>query len=178
MTNIKTLKSNIPDYANDIRGNITKLINEKNELLTPKQVFGAALAAAYAAKEKSAISDLKNEAKFHLSAKEMDTVKAAAAVTTMENIYRNFAKAANDSEYGDACDELSTPNTDNHGIDKSDYEVFALATCIINTCEKSIALHVKKLIDYGFSKEQIKMVAKIVATVGASAQTLTIEEVI
>lgn len=178
MTNLKTLKFNIPDYASDIRENITKLVNEKNSLLTPKQVFGAALAAAYAAKEKSAINDIKSEAKFHLSTKEMEAVKTAAAVTTMENIFRNFTKAVNDPDYKDTSEELTTTKANNHGIDKADYEVFALATCIINTCEKSIALHVKTLIDYGLSKEQIKMIAKIVATVGAAAQTLNIEEII
>ncbi len=178
MTNLKTLKSNIPDYASDIRNNISNLINEKNSVLSPKQVFGAALAAAYAAKEKSAINDIKSEAKFHLSRQEMESVKTAAAVTTMENIYRNFVKATNDPDYGDLPNKLTTENANNHNIDKIDFEIFALATCIINTCEKSINLHVKTLIDYGLSKEQVQMIAKIVATMGAAAQILKIEEII
>ena len=75
MTNLKSLKANIPDYAKDVKENNTNLINEKNEVLSPKHVFGAALAAAYTAKEKSAINDIKSEAKFHLSKTEMEAVK-------------------------------------------------------------------------------------------------------
>ena len=178
MTNLKTLKANIPDYASDIRENIDNLISDENKILTPKQVFGSALAAAYAAKEKSAINDIKSEAKFHLSKSEMDAVKTATSITTMNNIYRNFVQATNDSKYDELPVQLTTANADNHTIDKIDFEIFALATCIINTCPKSINLRINRLTDYGLSKEQIQMIAKIVSTVGAAAQLLAIEEII
>ncbi len=178
MTNIKTLTTDIPDYASDIRVNIQNLIDEKNNLLTPKQIFGSALAAAYAAKEKSAINDIKTEAKFYLSATEMETVKTATSITTMHNLYRNFISSTNDPDYQNLPVDLSTQNADNHEIDKIDFEVFALATSIINCCGQSIVIHTNKLTDYGLSKEQIQMISKIVATVGAAAQVLTIEETI
>ena len=178
MTNIKTLASNIPNYANDIKQNVAKFLSENNPLLSPKQVFGSALAAAYTAKEKSAINDLENEARFHLSKTEMQAVKTAASVATMNNIYRNFVLAMNDNDYENIDDSLATANADNHSIDKIDFEVFSLAASIINTCKKSIDFHAIKLVDFGLSKQQIQMIAKIVATVGAAAQVLQMEEVI
>lgn len=178
MTNLKTLASDIPNYAADIRSNLTKLISEDNKLLTPKQIFGAALAAAYAAKEKSAITDLKNEARFHLSNTEMEVIKTATSNATMNNIYRIFVDATQDPEFDELHVALSNDNAQNHTIDKIDFEVFSLATSIINCCRRSIKTHVNKLTDLGLTKQQIQMIAKIVAVVGSSAQILTIEEII
>lgn len=178
MTNIKTLTSNIPDYASDIRQNVTNLLSEKNKLLSPKQIFGSALAAAYTAKEKSTIIDLESEAKFHLSSTEMKAIKTASSVATMNNVYHNFLQATNDSDYANLDVMLTTKDADNHSIDKIDFEVFYLAASIINTCKQSINFHANKLIDYGLSKQQVQMIAKIVATVGGAAQVLQMEEII
>lgn len=178
MTNLKTLASDIPNYASDIRTNLTKLVSEDNKILTPKQIFGAALSAAYAAKEKSAITDLKNEAKFYLSNTEMETIKTATSNATMNNIYRVFVDATQDPDFEELQVSLSNDNAQNHTIDKIDFEVFSLATSIINSCQRSIKSHVEKLIDLGLTKTQVQMIAKIVAVVGSSAQILTIEEII
>ena len=89
-----------------------------------------------------------------------------------------FFHEKNDSDFENLPVKLCTENSDNHTIDKIDFEVFALATCIINTCPKSINMRINRLLDYGLSKEQIQMIAKIVATVGSAAQILAIEEII
>ncbi len=178
MTNLKTLASDIPNYASDIKNNLIKIVSEDNTTLTAKQTFGAALSAAYAAKEKSAITDLKNEAKFHLSNTEMETIKTATSNATMNNIYRTFVDATQDSDFDELQVTLSNDNAQNHTIDKIDFEVFSLATSIINSCQRSIRIHVERLTDLGLTKQQIQMVAKIAAIVGSSAQILTIEEII
>jgi len=52
MKNLEELKSQIPDYVKDVKINLQNLISPENQTLSAKQVFGSALASAYAAKKR------------------------------------------------------------------------------------------------------------------------------
>jgi alkyl hydroperoxide reductase subunit D len=174
MQNLQELKSIIPDYAKDVKINLSTLINQENQVLTVKQVFGAALASAYGTKEKTLIKILENEVQNILSDVEINAVKTASILMAMNNIYYRFLHISEDKEYSQMPAGLRMRGIMDHGIEKVDFEVFSLAVSIINGCGMCIDAHANQLIKHGMSKNQIQMIAKIAAVVNSSAQLLKI----
>ncbi|MBU6141085.1 MAG: carboxymuconolactone decarboxylase family protein [Proteobacteria bacterium] len=175
MQNLEELKSQIPDYAKDTKINLSTLLSQENQVLTPKQVFGAALTSAYVTKEKLLIRIIKNEAEKVLSESEMKAVKSASTLMAMNNIYYRFTHISNDKEYSQMPAGLRMQGIVNHGIDKIDFEIFSLAASIINGCGMCIDAHAGQLVKNGLSKNQIQMVAKLAAVVSSASQLLICE---
>lgn len=174
MQNLENLKSAIPDYARDVKINLQTLINQENQALTAKQIFGAALASAYGTKEKNLIKIFENEVENILSEVEIKAVKTAASLMAMNNIYYRFAHLSADKEYSQMPAGLRMQGIANHGIEKVDFEIFSLAVSIINGCGMCIDAHANQLLKHGMSKTQIQMVAKIAAVINSAAQILII----
>jgi alkyl hydroperoxide reductase subunit D len=174
MQNLEELKNQIPDYAKDIKINLSTLINQENQALTAKQIYGSALASAYTTKSEKLIKIFENEAQNFLSAEEIKAVKTSAILMAMNNIYYRFTHISADKEYSQMSAGLRMQGVVNHGIDKIDFEVFSLAVSIINGCGMCIDAHASQLIKHEMSKTQIQMIAKIAAVINATAQILNI----
>lgn len=172
MKNLEELKSQIPDYAKDVKINLGSLLTQENQALAPKQVFGAALTSAYVTKEKLLIQILENEAEKILSEAEMKAAKTAAVLMAMNNIYYRFLHISADKEYAQMPAGLRMQGIANHGIDKIDFEIFSLAASIINGCGMCIDAHAVQLTKHGLTKVQIQLVAKVAAVVNSAAQLL------
>ncbi len=177
MQNLEELKSALPDYAKDIKINLETLLNKENHLLNTKQTFGSALAAAYAIKDKSLITVFENEAKNILLEQEIKAIKTAATIMAMNNVYYRFGHLTHDKEYLQMPAGLRMRGLADHGIEKNDFEIFALSVSIINACSGCIDAHAMQLIKHGLSKAQVQMVAKIAAVINAAAQVLVIERI-
>lgn len=174
MQNLEELKSQIPDYAKDVKINLGTLISKENQILTTKQVYGAALASAYATKEKNLIQIMEKEVQNILSDAEIAAAKIAATLMAMNNIYYRFLHISEDKEYSKMPAGLRMKGIIDHGIEKVDFEVFSLAVSIINGCGMCIDAHANQLIKHGMSKTQVQMTAKIAAVVNSAAQLLII----
>ncbi len=175
MENLESLKAAIPDYAKDVKINLGSLLSQENQVLTTKQVFGSALTSAYVTKEKTLIKILENEVQNILSEVEVKAVKTAASLMAMNNIYYRFLHISADKEYSQMPAGLRMQGIVNHGIDKIDFEIFALAASIINGCGMCIDAHANQLTKHGVTKSQVQMVAKIAAVVNSAAQVLIIQ---
>jgi len=176
MKNLNELNQFLPEYAKDIKINLQNLISQENQVLSAKQIFGSALASAYSTKEKTLIEIFENEAKIFLSDLEINAVKISTILMAMNNIYYRFAHISHDKEYLQMPANLRMRGIVDHGIEKIDFEIFALATSIINGCSGCIDAHANQIIKSGMSKNQVQMVAKIAAVVNSLAQILTIEK--
>ena len=99
MKTLEELKSSIPAYAKDVKANIDHLISEKNKVLNPKNTFSAALAAAYATKERKLIRIIEHEAEKHLSEAEITAAKNASVMMAMNNSYYCFTHVSADKEF-------------------------------------------------------------------------------
>lgn len=165
----------IPDYAKDVRINLNSLLSQENQVLNQKQIFGAALSCAYASKEKTLIKILENEAKNFLLEAELKAVKTATIIMAMNNIYYRFTHIIEDKEYSQMPAGLRMKGIADHGIDKVDFEIFALAVSIINGCGMCIDAHANQLVKHGLTKSQVQMVAKISAVIYSVAQLLNIQ---
>lgn len=175
MENLEQLNQALPEYAKDVKINLQTLISAQNQILSQKQIFGAALVSVYATKEKKLISILENEVTNILSDAEVRAVKIAASLMAMNNIYYRFAHLSEDKEYSKMPVGLRMRGIADHAIEKIDFEIFSLAASIINGCGMCIDAHVNQLMKHGLSKTQIQMVAKIAAVINSAAQVLTIE---
>jgi alkyl hydroperoxide reductase subunit D len=175
MQNLENLISQMPEYARDVKINLQTIFNLENAQLSAKQIFGAALASAYATKEKTLIQVLENETKNILSNEEIRAVKIATSLMAMNNIYYRFLHLSEDKEYSQMQAGLRMRGILDHGIDKIDFEIFALAVSIINGCGMCIDAHANQLLKHQLTKTQVQIVAKIAAIINSASQVLLIE---
>src|SRR5580658_4648942 len=94
------LKSQLPDYAKDLRLNLESVLSEGGAPgLTAKQIRAVALASAIAARHIPLTRAMESFAAEQLDATELDGVRSAAAMMGMTNIYYRFTHLVANKEY-------------------------------------------------------------------------------
>ncbi len=167
---IDTIKSAIPDYAKDIKLNISSLAND--ETLNEQQLWGTMLASALAGRNDFVIAQVTEEAAQHLSPEALQAAKAAAAIMAMNNVYYRFVHLASNKDYQTMQAKLRMNIIGNPGIDKVDFELWSLAVSVVNACGMCIDAHEAQLAQHGVSKEQIQTAARIAAVIHAASAVL------
>ncbi|MCB9964243.1 MAG: carboxymuconolactone decarboxylase family protein [Rhodospirillales bacterium] len=171
---IDTLKSALPDYAKDIKLNLSSLAGE--EILTDQQKWGTFLASALATRQKTVIAAIEEEAADYLSAEALTAAKAAHAIMAMNNVYYRFVHIASNKDYHTMPAKLRMNILANPGVDKTDFELWSLAVSAINGCGMCIDSHEKQVLSHGLSKEQIHTAVRIASTLHAVAAVLDGED--
>lgn len=173
--NLESLKEILPDFAKDIRLNLSSVIKEDGVSgLTLKQVYGTALASAYATRNTSVIQAITGEVSATLSAEEINAAKAAATIMGMNNVYYRAVHMLEDEEIGKMSAGLRMNILSNPGVDKATFEVFELAVSAINGCGGCLQAHARGIEHAGLSKAAVQHGLKIAAVISASAQALSI----
>ena len=167
---IDKLKQALPDYAKDIKLNLSSLVND--ETLGTQQLWGTFLASALASRSETVIQQIASEASQHLSPESMDAVKAATAIMAMNNIYYRFVHLVSNKEYQTMQAKLRMNVLANPGVEKDDFELWSLAVSVINGCGMCIDAHEQQLLKHDVSKEQIQTAARIASVVHAVATVL------
>lgn len=167
---LDTIKNAIPDYAKDIKLNLSSLAGD--ETLTPQQHWGCFLASALATRHPGLIASVAAEASSRLSAEAMNGAKAAAAIMAMNNVYYRFVHLAKNKEYQTLPAKLRMNVIGNPGIDKLDFELWSLAVSAINGCGMCIDAHEAELKKGGLGAEKIQTAVRIASVVQATAAVL------
>ncbi len=170
---IESLQNRLPDYAKDIRLNLSNLARE--ESLNAQQLWGTFLATAIAARNAELIGAVEAEAAAKISPEAVNAAKAAAAVMAMNNVYYKFSGMMSD-EYKTMPAKLRMTVIGNPGVDKGDFELWSLAVSAVNGCQYCVIAHEMKLIEAGFSREQIQTAVRIASVVHAVATVLDAED--
>jgi alkyl hydroperoxide reductase subunit D len=166
---IETLKQSLPDYAKDLKLNLSSLANET--ALSPQQLYGTFLASALASRNGDVIRAA--EAAQHLSAEAVTAAKAAAAVMGMNNVYYRFTHLMGEgNEYKTMPAKLRMNVIGKPGIEKADFELFSLAVSAINGCGMCMGAHEHELRKAGLKPEQIQAGVRIAAVVHGVAAVL------
>ena len=171
---IDALKSRIPEYAKDIKLNLSSLAVD--ETLSEQQHWGTFLACALAAGNADVIAAVAAEAATHLDDAAQNGAKAAASIMAMNNIYYKFTGMMPD--YQNLPAKLRMNVIANPGVDKVDFELWSLAVSTINGCQFCVKSHEKKLRADGLSQEQIQTAVRIAATIHAVAAVFDGEAVL
>jgi lipoyl-dependent peroxiredoxin subunit D len=167
---IDALKDSLPDYARDLKLNLSSLAQES--LLSEQRRAGAFVACALAARNEATTRAVMASFAPQLSPEALSAAKAAAAIMAMNNIYYRFTHLASAQDYKTLPARLRMNVIAKPGVDKSDFELWCLAVSAINGCGVCIDSHEKILREGGLSVEQIQAAVRIAAVVHAIAATL------
>ena len=171
---IDNLRSALPSYAKDMNLNLSSL--PRISSLTEQQLWGAILATAAATKVDSVVVEIAAEAKEHLSDTAYEAALGAASIMGMNNIFsrtRGFLNGAYDDQRANLRMQIIGKNG---GIEKLDFEMFALAVSAVNGCSHCVEAHEHTLREEGATKEQVNDLIRIAATLGGVAQGIQLAE--
>jgi alkyl hydroperoxide reductase subunit D len=169
---LNAIKSQIPDYAKDIRLNLDAVVARSS--LDPADALGAFLAAAFALKCKALTDAVRNSGQLG----EVDTNAAltAAALMGMNNTWYPYVEMADDADLKTQRPELRMNAYASHGgVERKRFELYALAASIVGKCHFCIQSHYKLLKESGLTAVQLRDVGRIAAVAAAAAQVLAAE---
>jgi alkyl hydroperoxide reductase subunit D len=171
---IDSLKDRLPDFAKDIRANLSAMM--KDDTLGEQTKYGLLLACAIATRSPYVLNAIDREASAHLSKEARDATRAAAAIMAMNNVYYRFVHLASNKAYEKLPSKLRMSITGSPGVPKSDFELWSLAVSAINGCGVCIDAHEKALIEMGVSPETIQTAVRFAAIIQSAAIALEAAE--
>jgi len=175
--NLQELKSQLGEHAKDIKLNLASVLSTEGAPdLTQNQIFGIALASAYATKSSTVAHAVLHEISGTLSEAELHAAKAAATIMAMNNIYYRFTHLVSDKEITKLPAKLRMNVIGSPGITKVDFELYSLAVSAINGCGMCMDAHVYEISKGGISKTGIQSCIRIAAVINALAQAVAIGE--
>lgn len=170
---VEALRDALGDYAKDIRLNLGSVLTPDGAPgLTQNQIFGIALASAYATRSEGVIAAVAGEVAATLSDAEKNAARAAANIMAMNNVYYRFIHLVHDEEIRALPAKLRMNVIGNPGIAKVDFELYAIAVSAINGCGMCMETHAHELGKNGISKQGIQSAVRIAAVINAAAQAL------
>lgn len=175
--NLDNIKTRIPDYAKDLRLNLSTVLSPEGAPgLNEEQIHAVALAAAIAARNPSFSEQVEAYVKDRLSEAGLRAAKAAAAIMAMNNIYYRSVHLLSDKEYSGMPARLRMNIIGNPGVEKRDFELYSLAVSAVNGCGMCLDAHEKVVIKAGLSKQAVHSAIRIAAVMHAVAVTLEQEQ--
>jgi alkyl hydroperoxide reductase subunit D len=170
---IETLQSLIPTYARDLSLNLTALLGET--ILSDQQKWGAFLACAHAIGVPAVVQTIEAAATQMLTPEAITAAKSAAAIMGMNNVYFRALHLMHNKEYETLRSGLRMNILTNPGVDKVDFELWALSVSAVNACGLCMDSHEKVLRGHGVSAVQVQAGLRIAATVNAISAVLRAE---
>ncbi len=168
---VETLKNSLPEYAKDLKLNLSSIA--RSTVLNEQQLWGTLLASAAATRSATTLREITDEAADTLAAPAYDAALGAASIMGMNNVFYR-GKAFLGGRYDDLRAGLRMNIIGNPGVDKTDFELWSLAVSAINGCQHCLEAHENTLREAGVSREVIfeaLRVAAIVAGVGQAVQS-------
>ncbi|MBV9989892.1 MAG: carboxymuconolactone decarboxylase family protein [Alphaproteobacteria bacterium] len=167
---IEHLKNRLPDYAKDLKLNLSTLAAEP--CLSEQQRAGTFVATALASRNAEVIQAVTAEFAAALSPEALNAARAAASIMAMNNVYYRFTHLASSPDYRSLPAKLRMNVIGKPGVDRKDFELWSLAVSAINGCGMCIDSHEKVLREAGMTAEQIQAAVRIASVVHAVAATL------
>jgi alkyl hydroperoxide reductase subunit D len=170
---LDALRDAIPDYAKDIRLNLGTLAAES--VLSEQQKYGAFLASAYGARNRTVIDAVNQWTDDKLSPEAKTAAKAAAAIMAMNNVYYRATHLMSADEYQKMPAKLRMNIIGAPGVEKVDFELWALAVSAVNGCGMCLDSHEKVVRKAGLTADQVQAALRIAAAVNAAAAVMDAE---
>jgi len=164
---LKEFADTLPDYAKDLRLNVSSLLNDQT--LGDQRKYGLLLACAHGTGYRPIVAAAEAEVEGKLSPEAAEAARAAAAVMAMNNVYYRFVHLASNPEYGTMPARLRMNVIGAPGIDKDDFELFSLAVSAMNGCGMCIDSHERQLQQRGVKGDVVQAAARTAAVIKAVA---------
>jgi alkyl hydroperoxide reductase subunit D len=166
---LSNYQQNVPDFAKDLRLNISQVLQEDSSSLSQAYIFGIALSCAYATKNQRLVDAILQDGTDKQTAM-IQGAKEAASIMAMNNIYFRFVHFVDDDTYQKMPAKLRMNVITKASVDKNAFELYSLAISSINGCELCVNAHVKTLEKHGISQQQIQDTIRIAALISGLAQ--------
>ncbi|MHC5904847.1 alkyl hydroperoxide reductase [Streptomyces sp. S6] len=173
---LDALKSAIPDYAKDLRLNLSSVIT--NSELPTQRLWGTVLSTAIASRSPIVLRELAPDAREMLSPEAYRAAKTAASVMAMNNVFYRTRHLLTDPEYHHLRAGLRMNILGNPGVDRTDFEFWAFAVSAVNACGLCLDSHEQTLRKAGVDRETIQEAFKIASVIQAVGVTLEAEAVL
>ncbi len=167
MENLDKLRETLPDEAKDIKLNLQNVLGPGT--LTPAQVWGTAVASAYAVRNAPLTTAVIADAQAAgIEAGVLSDAKAAAILMGMNNVYYRFRHFIEKPSYSQRPARLRMQRIAQVASNKADFELFCLAVSAINGCQTCVQSHEKTVLEAGLSEDQVHDAVRIAAVVQAA----------
>jgi len=167
---IDALKNLLPDYAKDLKLNLSSLFTD--DTLGSQQRAGTFLASALAAGNDRVIAEIAGAVSGQLNPEAENAAKAAAAIMSMTNVYYRFLHLVSANDYKTLPAGLRMNVIADPGVEKVDFELWSLAVSAINGCGMCIDSHEAGLRKAGKTARQIQTAVRIASVVHAVSAVL------
>lgn len=167
MPGLKEFTDTLPDYAKDLRLNLSSILSD--QLLGDQRKYGLLLACAHGTGYRPIVEAAEAEIEGKLSSEAANAARGAAAVMAMNNVYYRFVHLASNPEYSTLPAKLRMNFVGSPGIEKDDFELFSLAVSAMNGCGMCIDSHEKLLKQHGVKVDTIQAAVRIAAVMKAVA---------
>lgn len=164
---LKEFADTLPDYAKDLRLNLSSILNDQQ--LGDERKNGLLLACAHGSGYRPLVSAAEGEVADKLSDQYADAARGAAAVMAMNNVYYRFVHLVANPEYGTMPARLRMNLIGSHGIAKEDFELFSIAVSAMNGCGMCMDSHERVLLQHGVKPDTIQAAVRIGAVMKALA---------
>jgi alkyl hydroperoxide reductase subunit D len=164
---LKDFADTLPDYAKDIRLNLTSILAD--QMLGEERKAGLLLACAHGSGYKPLIDSAEAEVAGKLTETQANAARGAAALMAMNNVYYRFVHLVANPEYGTMPAKLRMNFIGSHGIAKEDFELFSLAVSAMNGCGMCIDSHERVLLEHGVKPDTIQSAVRVAAVTKALA---------
>lgn len=167
MHSLKEFADTLPDYAKDLRLNLSSVLND--QLLGDQRKYGLLLSCAHATGYRPIVAAAEAEVASKLTPEAANAARGAAAVMAMNNVYYRFVHLSSNPEYATLPAKLRMNFIGSPGIEKDDFELFSLAVSAMNGCGMCIDSHERLLQQHGVKAEAIQAAVRIGAIMKAVA---------
>ena len=164
---LKQFADSLPDYAKDIRLNLSSMLNDQQ--IGEERKFGLLLACAHGSGHRPLVEAAEAEADGKLSEQYANAARGAAALMAMNNVYYRFVHLVANPEYGTMPARLRMNLIGSHGIPKEDFELFSIAVSAMNGCGMCIDSHERVLLQHGVKPDTIQSAVRVGAVMKALA---------
>jgi alkyl hydroperoxide reductase subunit D len=164
---LKEFADTLPDYAKDLRLNLSSILNDQQ--MGEERKNALLLSCAHGSGHRPLVAAAEAEVEGKLSPEMANAARGAAALMAMNNVYYRFVHLVANPEYGTMPAKLRMNFMASHGIPKDDFELFSLAVSAMNGCGMCIDSHERVLLQHGVNSEIIQSVAVAIEAGEASA---------
>ncbi len=140
MKSLEDLRQALPELAKDQKINIQTVLN--NELLTPAQAYGCAIASAWFLKDVTLAEALEADAlDASVESAVLEDARAAATLMGMTTIYYRTRHLASDEKLQNLQPRLRMNRMAQPATDKAHFELFAVGPAALAGCSDCINAH-------------------------------------
>jgi alkyl hydroperoxide reductase subunit D len=170
---MEALKNRLPEYAKDLRLNLSSLAAET--VLDETKKAGTFVAAAHASRNPEVLRAVLAEFAPRLQPADLRAAQAAAAIMAMNNVYYRFTHLVEGDDYGKLPARLRMNVLANPGTAKENFELWSLAVSAVNGCGKCVASHERKLREHQVGREAVQSAVRIASVIHAVAGVIDYE---